>query len=375
MLDGALTSDVARVLDANLNRAREGLRVMEEYARFVLGDASLSAACKGLRHSLAAAVGEERIHALQRCRDVAGDVGTAVSAGGEYQRRDAAHVARASAKRVTEALRAIEEYLKVCDAAAGAAVERLRYVCYEVEQRLGSVAEAVRRFADVRVYVILTEAICAGGWIETAGEVLKAGAEALQLREKTVPDRVMLERAKRLAGLCREHGAMFVVNDRPDIAALSGAHGVHVGAEDLRVADVRRIVGPDAIIGVSTHNVEQFGSSLEEMPDYVAVGPMFASATKPRESVAGPETLAAVRGMTALPRVAIGGIHAQNADEVLAADPHAALCACRAVIGAADPGEVVRRLTKRVDAARNEARTRGHDPAAREHLIDPRRSA
>lgn len=357
MLERTLTSDVARILDANLNRAREGLRVMEEYARFVLGDASLSAACKGLRHELAAALGEGRIDTLMRCRDVAGDVGTGVSAEGEYQRRDAAHVARASAKRVAEALRSIEEYLKVSDAAAGAAVERLRYQCYQVEQRLGSVTQAAYRFADVRVYVILTEAIRARDWFETARQVLEAGAEALQLREKALPDRVLLDRARRLAGLCREHGATFIVNDRPDIAALAGAHGVHVGTEDLRVADARRIVGPDAIIGVSTHNAEQFGSSLKEMPDYVAVGPMFASATKSRESVAGPETLAAVRGMTALPRVAIGGINAQNAGEVLAADPQAALCACRSVIGEADPGEVVRRLTKRVDAARNTTRT------------------
>lgn len=357
MPEQSLTSDIARILDTNFNRAREGLRVMEEYARFVLGDASFSAACKGLRHELAVALGESRIDALMRCRDVIGDVGTAVSAHGEYERSDAAHVARASAKRVGEALRVIEEYLKVSDGAAGAAVERLRYQCYQLEQRLGSVAEAVRRFGNVRVYVILTEAICAGEWFATARQVLEAGAEALQLREKSLPDRVLLDRARRLAGLCRERGVTFMVNDRPDIAALSGAHGVHVGTEDLRVADARRIAGADAIIGVSTHNAEQFGSSLKEAPDYVAVGPMFASTTKPRESVAGPGTLAAVCGMTALPRVAIGGINVQNAGEVLAADPHAALCACRAVIGDADPGEAVRCLTRRVDAARNSTRT------------------
>lgn len=196
-------------------------------------------------------------------------------------------------------------------------------------------------FRNLGVYVLLTEALCRGEWYETAEAALAGGARAIQLREKQLTDIELLRRARRLRELCARHEALFIVNDRPDIALAAGAHGVHLGQDDLPVREVRRIVGDNCIIGVSTHTVDQAQAAIADRPDYAAVGPMFASHTKPQDHIAGPETLSAVRGLTSLPLVAIGGITPENAAQCVSAD---ALAVCSAVIGAEDVSAATRRL-------------------------------
>jgi thiamine-phosphate pyrophosphorylase len=176
------------------------------------------------------------------------------------------------------------------------------------------------------------------------------GADAIQLREKELSDSELLDRARKLAALCRDRGAMLIVNDRPDIAVAAGAHGVHVGQDDLPVAAVRRVVPPDFVVGASTHTVEQIRSAADQAPDYIAVGPMFDSATKPQPHIAGPATLAQARQITALPLVAIGGITRANAPTVLAAAP-CCLCICHEIVAQADPGAAVREFRKALDHA------------------------
>lgn len=336
---------ILRILDANLNRAREGLRVVEEYARFVLADAGLSESIKQLRHDLVASVPKTVGSALHTHRDSRGDVGREVSTASEMQRGHAGDVARASAARVTEALRSIEEYGKTVDVEFAARVESLRYRAYELERRLTLTCTAQDRCGHIRLYVIITEAFCRRDWFETATLALEGGADALQLREKTLPDAELLRRAQRIAALCRERQALFIVNDRPDIALLSRADGVHVGQEDTSVADLRRLLPASMIVGVSTHTKDQIRAAAQTAPDYIAVGPMFATATKPQEHIAGPQTLAFARGLTSLPLVAIGGITLENAAQVLSAAP-CALCICSAVIAADDPLQATRRLAE-----------------------------
>jgi len=339
-----------RIIDANVNRAGEALRVLEEYARFIVEDASLAAAYKRVRHTISAAVSAELAAELIGRRDIRGDVGRDNQTEGEYERADTRAVALAAGKRLTESLRAIEEYGKIVGRTFAERIEAIRYEAYDLEHRAALLLEARWKFADVRLYVLITEAMCRGDWFATACAALDGGADCLQLREKVLPDRELLARARRLADLCRQRGAMFIVNDRPDIAVLSGAHGVHLGQDDLAVSHARRIVGPHAIVGVSTHSVEQAESAIETAPDYVAVGPMFPSDTKPRPHVAGPETLAAVAAMTSLPLVAIGGVSVQNAPRVLKA-ARCALCVCSDVLGAADPSSAARRLRELIDPA------------------------
>lgn len=339
-----------RIIDANLNRAREALRVMEEYARLGLGDAGLSAAIKETRHTLADAIparlGEELIPA----RDITGDVGCDVSVPAEYERSDAKCVALTAGKRLGEALRTIEEYGKTVDPEFAARVEKIRYRGYEIERRLGLTVRAQDRFGRVRLYVILTESLCSGEWFATAEAALQGGADCLQLREKALSDRVLLERAKRLAGLCHERDALFIVNDRPDVAAVSGADGVHLGQNDVPLADARRMLPSTCIVGLSTHTPAQVSAAAAEAPDYIAVGPMFATATKPQAHIAGPQALAAARAHTSLPLVSIGGIDVSNVRDVLSAAP-CAVGVCRAVIAQPDVVDAASRLRALVDRA------------------------
>ncbi len=332
-----------RILDANLNRAREALRVLEDYARLGLEDATLSATAKTLRHGLADAVRKAKLTGLISARDIVGDVGCELAGEHEYQRACLADVVIASGKRLTEALRVVEEVGKIKSPEFGAAVERMRYAAYDLEKRLVMRINPGKRFDSVRLYVLITESLCGADWLTTAESALSGGADVLQLREKGLSDRELLERAKRLTCLCHERGAWCVVNDRPDIAMLAGADGVHVGQSDLSAADARRVVGKDRLVGVSTHSVIQFREALAMEPDYVAVGPMFATLTKSVDQIAGSGLWSAVHGETSLPLVAIGGINAGNVAELLGLGCRC-ICVCQAVVGAADPEAVARHL-------------------------------
>jgi len=340
---------VLRILDANMNRAREALRVMEEFARFGLEDAVLSRDAKSLRHDLAGSVPAEVARGQVARRDIVGDVGCNVRTASEYRRSDASDVLRAAARRLSEALRAIEEYGKTVDVGFAAAVEQLRYRAYDLDRRLERTVDAKARFGHVRIYVLLTESLCAGDWFATAEAALRGGADCLQLREKHLPDRVLLDRARKLAALCRERGRLFIVNDRSDIAAAARADGVHLGQDDLTVADARRILPAHCLVGVSTHTIEQVEAAVAEAPDYIAVGPMFDTPTKPQEHVASPATLAAARSRTSLPLVAIGGIDHENAGTVLSALP-CGLCVCRAIINRLDVADSVASLRELVES-------------------------
>lgn len=338
---------VCRMLDANFNRAREALRVMEDFARFVLDDASLSAAMKDARHELAAIFPRDLTSAITICRDTVGDVGTTVAGSGEYLRTNSADVAVAAGKRLTEALRVIEEYAKTIEPEFARRVEALRYRTYDLDRRLAVTHRARARFGTARLYVILTEAYCAGDWWTVAQNLVRAGVDVLQLREKNLADAELLARARRLAALCRDHGTIFIVNDRPDIAVLSQADGVHLGQDDLAVADARRVLHPHMVLGRSTHTPEQVDRAILEAPDYIAVGPMFATATKPQDHIAGPPLLVHAVGRTGLPVVAIGGIDPSNAGAVLSAGA-CCLCVCGAVLGAPDPAAVLATLRGRI---------------------------
>ncbi|MCH8966079.1 MAG: thiamine phosphate synthase [Planctomycetes bacterium] len=346
------TSDpiALRIIDANLNRAREALRVMEEYARFGLNDAELSAALKEARHALVAGVPEAVARQLLAHRATETDVGREIRTDAEYARSNAVQVVQAAAKRLAEALRSIEEYGKTVDTAFAVGMERLRYRAYELEQRLLLTARAVERFGGVRLYVLLTESLCGGAWLETAEAALRGGADCLQLREKQLSDKELVKRAKQLSDLCHRYDALCIVNDRPDIAAVTGADGVHLGQDDMSVASARRVLPSTAIVGRSTHTVDQVRQAACECPDYIAVGPMFDTPTKPQDRIAGPGSLAMSCACTGLPLVAVGGIDADNAGDVLAA-AQCCLCVCTAVIAQRDAEQAARRLCSMIDAS------------------------
>jgi thiamine-phosphate pyrophosphorylase len=170
-----------------------------------------------------------------------------------------------------------------------------------------------------RLYVILDATLLTVSAIECAQELAGAGVRLMQYRHKYAPAGEMLNVSKELASTLQPQGITFIVNDRPDVAAMAHASGVHVGQDDLGLEATRSLVG-DKIIGISTHNLEQFEKAIESSADYIAVGPIFATSSKENpDPVVGTELIRRVRSLTDKPIVAIGGIKLENAAEVVAA--------------------------------------------------------
>lgn len=337
-----MQADVLRLIDANYNRAREGLRVVEDFARFVRDDGDAVRQLKRVRHSLMLALAGLLDEAVLH-RDVSHDVGTSISTATESARADLHAVVAANSRRVPEALRAIEEASKTIDPAIGAAVEATRYDYYSIEQRILSTLRPVDRFASVRLYVLITESVCKRPWLEAAEQALQGGADCLQLREKSLDGAELLARARKLVDLCRAHRALCIINDRADVALLSRADGVHVGQADLPCREARKIVGVDGIVGVSTHELPQARQAQLDGADYIGVGPVFRSPTKPREFVAGLDYAREASRAVSIPTVGIAGITPDNVRDVIATGVRAiAVTAC--VVASDDVRAAARQL-------------------------------
>lgn len=329
-------SRVIRLLDANFNRSREALRVLEDAARFLLDDVTLTGVAKELRHRLtAAALSLPQVSQFSLHRDTTGDVGTGLTTDGEANRTALLDVIHAAFGRAGEALRALEEYTKLLTPATAVQFKQIRYEVYTLHANLVRRLQPKAGLQKLRLYVLVTADLCRGDWLAVAEAALRGGADCLQLREKGLEDGELLRRATAMAKLCHRYNALFIMNDRVDVGLASGADGVHLGQEDLPVAEARRLLGHSAIIGKSTHTLEQALAAAAEGPDYLAVGPMFATTTKPQDHIAGIETLRVVAAQIAMPLVAIGGITPDNTPEILAAGA-AAVAVCQAVIGTSD---------------------------------------
>jgi thiamine-phosphate pyrophosphorylase len=308
-----------RILDANFNRASEGLRVVEEYARFVLDDLTLSGECKTLRHELTAALHVAcSVDELARARDTAADVGTHVRTEAEYRRADAIEVVLANTKRVEQSLRAIEEYGKVLSPELGAKAEQLRYRAYTLAKTLGVALFRPQMLAAARLYVLIDGGRDLDTFVSRAQALVDAGVEVLQLRDKRLNDRELLARARALRSITRGK-TLFIMNDRADLAVLADADGVHVGQEELSVKDARTILGPRRLVGVSTHSIEQARAAVRDGADYIGCGPTFPSGTKTFEHFPGVTFLKEVAAEIRLPAFAIGGITLDNIASVVAA--------------------------------------------------------
>jgi thiamine-phosphate pyrophosphorylase len=334
---------VVRLIDASLNRASEGARVVEDYARFVLDDAHLARLAKELRHGIAAAGGVLSLADRLACRDTPGDVGTAISTASEGQRADSWAVCAASLGRLQEAIRSLEEYGKTIDPAVGARFERLRYDAYTLAAGLGGTQRGRERLGDARLYVLIDGAESPEAFEERVETLCQAGVDVLQLRDKSLDDRQLVERARVLASICRRHGVTSIVNDRADIAVAAGADGVHIGQEELTVADARAVVGPGRLVGVSTHSIEQARAAVIAGADYLGVGPTFPSTTKSFAEFPGLNFVREVATEISLPAFAIGGITAANVGEVVAAGL-SRVAVSGAVTAASDPQAVVETL-------------------------------
>jgi thiamine-phosphate pyrophosphorylase len=207
------------------------------------------------------------------------------------------------------------------------------------------------RLALPPLYVILDAALLPSDPIEFTKKLLDAGARLFQYRDKTSSSRELLYASQALSLTVRQHGGTFLVNDRADIAHLAGANGVHLGQNDLSAAGARKIVGRDGLIGLSTHNLQQFEAAVESDADYIAVGPVFPTTGKQNpDPVVGTDLIHTVRKLTGKPIVALGGITLERAGEVLHAGADS-VAVISDILKAKNPVERVRQYLQIIPAA------------------------
>ncbi len=213
----------------------------------------------------------------------------------------------------------------------------------------------MKRLVLPRLYVILDAALLSIRERECAQELTAGGVRLLQYRNKGASARELFESSKRLSSLLIPQGVTFVVNDRADVAVAAEASGVHLGQEDLRAEAARSVIGTGKLLGVSTHNLDQFKEAAATSADYIAVGPMFSTSTKANpDPVVGIEFLRRVRPLTDKPIVAIGGITLERAAEVIQAGADS-VAVISDILLARDPGQRARRFIELLEAANHAA--------------------
>jgi thiamine-phosphate pyrophosphorylase len=359
-----------RIIDANANRASEAARVLEDAARFALANTALAARCKAVRHSLRDALSGIGQAELLASRDTPRDVGTPLTGSMESRRASLCEVCTAAGKRLGEALRVLEETVKLAPPDvdgrnSAAAIKALRYEGYELAKQVVLALGRPRR--QWKLCVLITESLCTHlRWDEVARAAIRGGAECLQLREKGMPGAQLLERARALVDIAaqapspRGTHADIIINDRADIAVASAAAGVHIGQTDLPVEAARRVVGPSLVVGVSTSRLVEAQRALEDGADYVGLGPMFASATKQKDRLAGAAYLReflqwdrarrAGTGAEPMPHLAISGIDASRAG-LLASEGCAGVAVSSVVCSSAEPERVCAEIVRALESA------------------------
>lgn len=300
---------VYRILDANLDRAREGLRIIEEWCRFGLNDAQLAEGCKHLRQE----VSKWHTAQIRAARDTPGDIGTDLTHPQEEQRSSITSLLQANFCRIQEALRVLEEYGKLHDAEMGKTFKQMRYQVYTLESTLMGYQRHQLLWRS-RLYLVTSPV---DNLLETVEACLKGGLTLLQYREKSADDVIRLDRARKLRQLCHDYGALFIINDRIDLALAVDADGVHLGQQDLPIAVARQLLGPQRLIGRSTTNQKEMQGAIAEGADYIGVGPVYETPTKAGKAAAGLDYVRYAAKNCQIPWFAIGGIDTSNINDVM----------------------------------------------------------
>jgi len=340
---------IYRIIDANFNRAREGLRIAEEFCRFALNNEALSSRCKQTRHKLSSAVSRLDIQRLVAARDTENDIGCGMKITDQMKRGGFEDCVTAGFARTTEALRVLAEAAATIDTALAGIFEQLRYDCYVLEKDISLFSSCTLRFAKVRLYGIITAESCQDV-LTVAKAVAENGADCLQLRAKKMTDAGFFALAKSFVELCKHHNIISIINDRVDIAIAAQADGIHLGQDDLPLAEVRKCQLTPLITGISTHSMDELTKAIEQMPHYVGLGSVFSTDTKQQVKVAGLEYIArAIQFLKDKPvqAVAVGGINLETIEKVLQAGAKriaVSSCICKAE----NPGQVCRKLKQKM---------------------------
>lgn len=303
-------------VDANINRALEGLRVCEDIFRFVITDSEASSAVKNARHKIAEAVNIFSGRLLIDGRDVENDTIKFLDLDSGQTRDSLDDLLKRNLHRAMEALRSIEEFFKILNINEKNPFQEIRFSLYSLEKKIFPVLERARSRAMMRsLYAILDSSfVWDNMYLQTARRLIDGGASVIQLRMKQSSKKAVLAAARDTASLCRERGVLFIVNDFAEIAYLSDAGGVHLGQEDLPVQEARRLLPRNMVIGISTHTPEEAVEAGRDDPDYIAIGPVFDTGSKGSVPLKGIGTgiVKDIIDRVNIPVVAIGGINSDN---------------------------------------------------------------
>lgn len=334
-----MNREVLRMIDANINRVTEGLRVVEDVFRYVRGDAPMQQRLKEMRHRISAQADPAL---LISSRDAQGDVGFAAKGSLENQRASIRDVVRSNMKRAQEGLRALEELLKIDSPGRAAVMKELRYECYQLERDM---EQTYRPVLGQGLYLILTRP--RAGYEALARMAVAEKIPAIQLRCKDESSEAFLGIAHTLKNITAGTGTLLIVNDRVDIALISGADGVHLGQDDIPPREARKLVGERMLVGLSTHTLEQVDRAQDEPVDYIGFGPVFPPFSKKNpDPVTGVETLGRAVARSGLPVVAIGGITRARLEDLAGVLYHNVAC-IHAVADATEPAQEMRALHAR----------------------------
>ena len=344
-----------RIIDANLNRAGEGLRFLEDLARLILNDASLTQQLKTMRHE--ELIGDWPFNQqLLQSRNSEGDVGIDIEAPGEEKQRELPLTVVANARRIQESLRTLEELSKIPGTTPKLDPEKFkqaRFALYTIEQTLLSKLSRQDKTKHLTgLYAIVdSQALNGRSHLEVTNQLIRGGAKTIQLRDKLRSKDELLPIAQQLKNLCSEHGVLFIMNDYLDLALAAGADGLHLGQKDLPIRIARKLLPIDIILGCSVTTVDQAIAAELGGADYIAVGSIYPTSSKERATVVGLERLRQVRQAVSLPLIGIGGINKDNAAEVIAAGANS-VAVISAILQAEDIEEAARQIIARFEADR-----------------------
>ena len=351
----AMSRQRLRIIDANLNRAGEGLHLLEDLARLILDDAGLSQQLKTIRHEIVR--GDLAFNQqLIQSRNSEGDVGVDIEALGEEKQRELPIMVVANARRVQESLRILEELSKIPGTTPKLDSEKFkqaRFALYTIEQKLLSRLSRQDKTRHLTgLYAIIdSQALRGHSHLEVADQLIRGGAKVIQLRDKLRSKDELLPIAHQLKNLCSEQAVLFIMNDYLDLALAAGADGLHLGQKDLPIKAARKLLPIDIILGCSATTVDQAIAAESDGADYIAVGSIFPTSSKERAKVVGLERLRQIRQAVGLPLIAIGGITEDNVAEVLAAGADS-VAVISAILQAEDIEEAARQIIARFEAGK-----------------------
>ncbi len=299
---------IYQIIDANLDRAREGLRVLEDWARFGLGKEKYVEKIKNFRQIL----GKNHLEVYKQSRNQIEDKCKGLTHKEQFNRITPEQIISSNSARVQEALRVIEEFSRLQNHELSKIASEIRYEIYTIEIDLLSYSKFKKSEEILKendLYVITDQK---DDLLERIEEILIAGVRIIQYRFKTGTDQDHLKKAIQIKNLCKRYNSLFIVNDRLDIALASNADGIHLGQDDLDLKTARKLLGYSKIVGISANNAIDISNALKEGCDYIGIGPVFETTTKKNKIPLGIENIKTLTKDLNIPWFAIGGIKSNN---------------------------------------------------------------